>query len=92
MIRSPLLALLGFASLAGCVEPTAPSLSLMSAEEQQSCEAEREAARAEAGFRLQAVGMPYAGSTEAAFAQDIADAHLANDFAAAAFARCMERG
>lgn len=89
MTHFPSFALWGLALLAGCVEPTAGSLSLMS-EQEQSCEAAREAARAEAGFRLQAGGGAYAGSTEAALAQDMQDASTANDIAATAFARCMD--
>lgn len=88
MIRFPLFALLGFASLAGCAETTGTSLALGS-DQQQLCEAEREAARVDAGFRLQAAATGYAGSDEAALAQDMEDARVANDIAAAAFARCM---
>jgi hypothetical protein len=88
MIRVPLLALLGFACLTACAEgggaPSAP----VSAQ-QLRCEAEQEAARAEAGFQLQAVGTDYAGSDEAALAQDMRDARVANEIATAAFAECM---
>lgn len=91
MIRFPIFALLGFASLAACAENTAASLALMSAEP-ELCEAERETARIEAGFRLQAAATEYAGSDGAALAQDMRDASVANDIAAAAFARCMAGG
>ena len=91
MTRSPFFAALGLALLAGCAEPSAGSLALMS-EQERSCEAAREAARAEAGFRLQAGGGAYAGSTEAALARDMQDARTADDIAAAAFEQCIEGG
>lgn len=91
MSRLALFALLGCVSLAACTEtsetPAVPFAHLPA--QQHICEAEREAARAEAGFRLQSAGTEYAGSSEAALAGDMQDARVANDIAAAAFAECM---
>ena len=91
MIRFPLFALPSLALLAACAETPATPLALMSGE-QPLCEAEREEARIEAGFRLQAAVTGYAGSAEAALAQDMQDARVANDIAVAAFERCMAAG
>ena len=91
MARLPLFALLGFASLTACDETAAIPFTQLPAQ-QQTCETEREAARAEAGFRLQATGTEYAGSSEAALARDMQDARVADGIAAAAFAECMAGG
>ena len=93
MTRFPFFALLGLALLSGCAEPTAGSLALVS-DGERACEADREAARAEAGFRLQAEAaeVGYAGSDEAALALDRRDARMASDIATAAFERCMTGG
>ena len=88
---SLVLCLLGFAPLAACAENTVAPLALMPGGS-QPCEAEREAARIEAGFRLQAAATEYAGSDGAALAQDMQDASVANDIDAAAFAECMAGG
>jgi hypothetical protein len=82
--------LLGLALLAGCTDPTGSSLALVS-DQERACEAEREAARVDAGFRLQAAAARtgYAGSDEAALALDRQDARVASDIAQAAFERCM---
>src|SRR5687768_13896623 len=89
MVRCSFFALL--ASLAGCAETSGTSLALVS-DDQPLCEAEREAARIDAGFRLQAAATEYAGSDAAALAQDMRDARVADDIAAAAFERCMAGG
>jgi hypothetical protein len=93
MTRSLFSAFLGLALFAGCADPTASSLALVS-DQGRACEAEREAARVEAGFSLQAAAAEagYAGSNEAALALDRRDARTANDIAAAAFERCMAGG
>ena len=93
MARFLTLALLSLPILTACAAGTAGSLGLVSAE-QQACEAEREASRAEAGFRLQAAAAEagYAGSVEAALAQDRQDAREANGIAVAAYERCMAGG
>ncbi len=86
MIRLPLLALLSLPLLIACAENMG---SAPVSAQQLRCEAEREAARAEAGFSLQASGTAYAGSDEAALARDMEDARVANEVAAAAFVGCM---
>ena len=94
MIRLPLSALLGLTFLTACAEASGTA-AIPFAElpaQQQICEGEREAARAEAGFQLQAAGTEYAGSSEAALARDMQDAQVADDIAAAAFAECMAGG
>jgi hypothetical protein len=63
----------------------------LSAQEER-CVGERERARIEAGFSLQAVATGYAGSDEIALAQDMQDARVANEIATAAFERCMTGG
>ena len=94
MIRLSFFVLLWLSSLTACSEISGTSaipLAQLPAQ-QQLCEAEREAARAEAGFRLQAAGTEYAGSSEAALARDMQDARMADDIAAAAFAECIAGG
>jgi hypothetical protein len=88
MSRSPLLVLLGFVSLGACAQPSG-ALSGASSAQEERCVGEREAARIEAGFSLQATATEYAGSDEAALAQDMQDASVANEMATAAFERCM---
>lgn len=91
MARSLLLALLGLASLGACAQPSGAPSEPLSAQEER-CVAEREAARIEAGFNLQAAATSYAGSDEAALAQDMQDASVADEIATAAFERCMAGG
>ncbi len=88
MVRFPLFGTLAFVLLAACAGGSTGS-SASGSPQQHLCEAERETARAEAGFRLQATGTGALGSAEAAFAQDMQDAQVANDIAAAAFDECM---
>lgn len=88
MVRSLLFALLGLAVLGACAQPSGAPSGGLSAEE-AACVRERERARIEAGFSLQAEATAYAPSDEAALAQDMRDARVADEIATAAFERCM---